>query len=170
MSIKEQSVAPRERVNITYKSSTGDAVSEVELPFRTLVVGDFRGRHGETAIEERAPVSVDKDNFDSVLREQDVAIELQVPDHLSGDAERSLAVQLRVRSMADFSPEGVAAQVPAMKELLELRAALTALKGPMGNVPGFRKKLENMIADPAASARLLAELGLGGSGEDGSGA
>ena len=41
---KEGSVAPQERVNITYKSSVGDAQAEVELPLKMLFVGDYTGR------------------------------------------------------------------------------------------------------------------------------
>ncbi len=35
---KEQSVAPRERVNITYKPATGGAQAEVELPLKILII------------------------------------------------------------------------------------------------------------------------------------
>ncbi len=157
---KEQSVAPKERVNITYKSSTGDVAEDVELPFRTLAIGNFTGRSSEQLIEERTPVAIDKDNFDSVLRENEVKLDLAVPDHLSGRPDSELAVQVAIRSMKDFEPERIAEQVPAMKQLLELRAALTSLKGPMSNVPAFRKRLAASIADPNARAKLLAELQL----------
>jgi type VI secretion system protein ImpB len=157
---KDQSVAPKERVNITYKSATGDVAEDVELPFRTLVLGNFTGRASDELIEERKPVAIDKDNFDDVLRENDVKLELNVADHLSGREGGELPVQISIRSMKDFEPEQLASQVPVMKQLLELRAALTALKGPMSNVPGFRKRLASSIADPGARTKLLAELGL----------
>lgn len=163
---KDQSVAPKERINITYKSATGDVAEDVELPFRTLVVGDFRGRTDEALIEERTPVAIDKDNFDDVLREHGVALDLAVPDHLSGREGSELPVALSIRSIKDFEPEQIAAQVPAMKQLLELRAALTALKGPMSNVPAFRKRLAASIADPDARTKLLAELGLDRAGDE----
>lgn len=167
---KDQSVAPKERINITYKSATGDVAEDVELPFRTLVLGNFTGRADDSLIEERKPVAIDKDSFDDVLREHEVKVDLAVPDHLSGREGNELPVQIDIRSMKDFEPEQIASQVPAMKQLLELRAALTALKGPMSNVPAFRKRLAASIADPDARTKLLAELGLekktdGGSGE-----
>jgi type VI secretion system protein ImpB len=40
-----------------------------------------------------------------------------------------------------------------------LRQALTALKGPLGNVPEFRKKIEAIIKDQAARDRILKEIG-----------
>lgn len=157
---KEQSVAPKERINITYRSATGDVPEDVELPFRTLVVGDFTGRADDRTVEERAPVAIDKDSFDSVLREHEVKLDLQVRDELSGREGEELAVALSIRSMKDFEPEQIAAQIPAMKQLLELRAALTALKGPLSNVPAFRKRLAASVAEPDARGRLLSELGL----------
>ena len=45
-------------------------------------------------------------------------------------------------------------------ELLELRDALQALKGPMSNRPEFRKKIQEIIKDEAAREKLLKELNL----------
>ena len=47
------------------------------------------------------------------------------------------------------------------RQLLQLREALTALKGPLGNVPTFRKKIQTMLGDDDARAKLMTELGLG---------
>lgn len=38
--------------------------------------------------------------------------------------------------------------------------ALAALKGPMGNVPAFRKHLQSLLSDEAARERLASELNL----------
>jgi len=54
---KEGSVAPQERVNITYKSSVGDAQEEVELPLKMLFIGDYTGRADDTPLEERKPIT-----------------------------------------------------------------------------------------------------------------
>jgi len=70
---------------------------------------------------------------------------------------------LKFESLKDFGPEAVANQVPEVKKLLELRSALTALKGPLGNTPEFRKKIQAIISDPAAREKLLGELGQGAS-------
>lgn len=158
MSTKEQSVAPKERVNITYKSATGDAREEVELPLKILAMGDYRGRADARPIEERKPINVDKDNFDEVLREHGVAVDLSVPNQLTGEGE--LGVKLAIRTMRDFEPESIARAVPEMAKLLALREQLTALKGPLGNVPAFRKKLAALLDDESARHSLEAELGL----------
>ena len=50
---KEGSVAPKERVNITYKPATGDAQEEIELPLKLLMMGDFTLKADETPLEDR---------------------------------------------------------------------------------------------------------------------
>jgi type VI secretion system protein ImpB len=157
---KEGSVAPKERVNITYKPSTGDAQEEVELPFKILMLGDFTGRTDSRPVEERAPISVDKDNFAQVMVEQQLAVQTTVADKLSEQEGAELPVKLALRSLADFTPDGIAAQVPELQQLLALRSALIALKGPMGNIPAFRRKIQALLGDDAARAQLIKELGL----------
>ncbi len=156
---KEGSVAPRERVNIVYKPATGDAQEEKELPLKLLVMGDFTGRPDDRPLEDRKPINVDKDNFNDVMRSMDLRADLQVADKLSGKEGGELAVSLKFSSLKDMEPEAIANQVPELKKLLELREALTALKGPLGNLPEFRKKIESLVKDPAAREKLLKELG-----------
>ena len=157
---KEGSVAPKERINIRYKPATGDAQEEVELPLKLLFIGDFTGRPDPRPLEERKPVNLDKDNFNQVLAEHDLALNMSVPDALSGDPGATLDVKLKFRTMQDFGPERIAEQVPELKKLVELRNALGALKGPLGNVPAFKRKIESLLKDEGARAKLMDELGL----------
>jgi type VI secretion system protein ImpB len=157
---KEGSVAPQERVNITYKPATGDAQEEVELPLKMLFLGDYTGRPDARPLEERKPINVDKDNFNSVLGEQNLGLTMSVPDRLSGDPNANLSVNLKFRELNDFGPDAIADQVPELKRLMDLRTALTALKGPLGNVPAFRKKIQALMQDAGSRNKLLAELGL----------
>jgi type VI secretion system protein ImpB len=159
---KDASVAPKERVNITYKSATGDAQEETELPLKVLALGDFTGRQDDTPLEDRKPININKDNFTDVLREHKLGIESAVPDKLSADKGAELAIKLEFKSLKDFEPEGIVAQVPELQKLLELREALTALKGPMSSRRDFRKKLENLLGDEGSRKQLMEELGLTG--------
>jgi type VI secretion system protein ImpB len=156
----DQSVAPKERVNITYKPATGDRQAEVELPLKMLFVGDYTGHADERPLEDRKPVNIDKDNFQQVLAEHNLAVDLTVPNTLTGEKGAELAVKLKFKKLSDFGPDAVAEQIPEIRTLVELRAALTALKGPLGNVPAFRKKIQAVLGDSAARERLLAELGV----------
>lgn len=158
---KDQSVAPKERVNIVYKSQVGDAQEETELPLKILMVGDYTGRADETPLEDRKPINVDKENFNDVLAQQKLAVTASVPNRLTDEKDAQLTVNLEFKKLDDFGPEGIVNQVPELKTLLELRAALTALKGPLGNIPAFRKKIEALLGDDAARAKLMKELGLG---------
>ncbi len=155
------SVAPKERVNITYKSATGDAQEEKELPFRVMVLGDFTQKADDTPLEDRKPVSVNKDNFDAVMKEHGVSLSFSVPNRLSEDEEAGeLPVELKVGGLRDLEPEQVARQVPALAELLEMREALAALKGPLSSVPNFRRKLMTILKDENRFQQVLGELGL----------
>lgn len=157
---KDQTVAPKERVNIVYKSQVGDAQQETELPLKILMVGDYTGRSEDTPLEERKPVNVDGENFNDVLAKQRLSVDVQVADKLSGEKDATLDLHLEFKKLDDFGPEGIVQQVPELKKLLELRTALTALKGPLGNLPAFRKKIQALLGDEAARKQLMKELGL----------
>ena len=47
---KEGSVAPKERINIKYSPSTGDAQEEVELPLKMMMMGDYTLRADDTPL------------------------------------------------------------------------------------------------------------------------
>ena len=157
---KEGSVAPKERVNIVYKPATGDAKEEVELPLKTLVVGDFTLKDDDTPVEDRKTINVDKDNFDDVLKAQDVGLNTTVKSTMSDDPDAQLTLDLDFKSMKDFDPDAIVQKIPELKKLIDLRNALKALKGPLGNVPAFRKKIQEFVEDEGTRARLLKELGI----------
>jgi len=162
---KEGSVAPKERVNIVYKPATGNAQEEVELPLKILMMGDYTLRPDERPLEERKTINVDKDNFNEVMAKQNLELNVTVPDKLGNDGSE-MGVKLKFKKLSDFEPEGIVNQVPELRKLLELRAALNALKGPLGNIPGFRKKIQGLLGDQEGRQRLMKELGIsdGGSG------
>jgi type VI secretion system protein ImpB len=166
MAGREGSVAPKERVNIVYKPAT-NMDEDVELPFKVLVMGDFTGRTDDRQLEDRAPVNIDKDNFNEVLAAQKINIDFNVKDRLSPDAQEGdeIPVHLQLKHIKDFQPEQVVQQVPELKSLLEIREALVAMKGPLGNVKNFSKKLKEVLADDAARERLMKELKIEGGGE-----
>ncbi|MEZ4385213.1 MAG: type VI secretion system contractile sheath small subunit [Nannocystaceae bacterium] len=156
---REQSIAPKERVNITYQSSVEGAQEEVELPLRILMIGDYTGREDERPIEERTPVSIDKQSFDKVLASHELAVTVNVANAVD-DRGGALEATLHFRELADFRPEAIVRQVPELARLLELRQALVALKGPIANRPRFAREVARILADPTARARLGRELAL----------
>jgi type VI secretion system protein ImpB len=158
---KEGSVAPRERVNIVYRPATGDAQEDVELPLKLLIMGDFTGRADDRALEDREPINIDKDNFNEVLKAFDLSVNINVPNRISGKSDdEEMSVSLKFESIKDFRPEAVAKNTPELNRLLELREALGALKGPLSNIPDFRKKIQELVKDESARDKLLKELGV----------
>jgi type VI secretion system protein ImpB len=168
---KDGSVAPKERVNIKYEASTGDAKEEKELPLKMLMVGDYTQAKDDTPVEDRKPVNVDKDNFNDVMKSQSLKLDFSVPNKISDEPKEGeeIPVKLSFEGLKDFGPESVARQVPELRTLLELRESLAALKGPLGNFPAFRKKIQSLVSDTDKAAQLLKELGggpeAGGGGE-----
>ena len=161
---KDSSVAPKERVNIVYKPDTGDQSEEVELPLKMLVVGDFLGREDEKSLDERKAINIDKDNFNDVMEGQGLSLEMSVPNYLSepkeGEEQANLSTKLDFKNMRDFEPDTIVNEVPELKKLLDLRDALSALKGPLGNVPKFRKLIQTLVKDDATRDALTNELQL----------
>ncbi|WP_109079375.1 type VI secretion system contractile sheath small subunit [Aggregatibacter kilianii] len=157
---KEGSVAPKERINIKYVPATEGQIAEVELPLNVLVVGDMKGRTEDTTIEERSMVSIDKNTFSSVMGEMDIKLNINVPNKLSEKEDEELNVNLGISSLSDFSPDNIVNAVPELKKLLELREALTAVKGPLGNVPAFRARLAELLENDESREQLLKELNL----------
>lgn len=154
------SVAPKERINISYVPKTDGEPSEVELPLNMLIVGDTGNTQETASLDERQMVSIDKHSFNSVMSEASISLNFAVPARLKEDAkdEEEMNVSLGIKSLDDFSPDSVARQVPELNKLLELREALTALKGPLGNLPAFRAQLQAMLEDEASREQLLREI------------
>lgn len=156
------SIAPKERVNIRFQPKTGSQTAEVELPLNLLVTGNLTGGTDDIPLDERQPVAINRNNFNAVLDQAGIGRDFTVPSALSETPDARMSVNLKVKSLADLSPDNVAAQVPEMRKMLELREALVALRGPMGNMPAFRAQLQALLADEKSREQLIAELGLAG--------
>jgi type VI secretion system protein ImpB len=154
---RDQTIAPKARINITFKPATGDAKEFVELPLKLMVLGDFLGREDGREIADRVPISVTKTNFDKVMAEQDLRLNLHVANRLSGTEGDEFEVNLAFKSLQDMQPDRVAAQVPAMAEMLELRKKLETARS-YASIRQFRKELEAVIRDKTALTKLLEEF------------
>ena len=116
----------------------------------------------DTPLEEIKPINIDKDNFNDVLKAQKLSLSMSAPNKLDDKADKDsvLAMHLNFETMNDFSPDAIVDKVPELKQMIELRDALKALKGPLGNIPNFRKKVQELVQDEGVRERLMAELGV----------
>ena len=155
--MNKQSESPKERINVTYKPATGDENAEIEIPYKVMVLGEFNPNEEKKPVEQKKAINVNKQNFNDVLKNQNLSVEFVVPNRLSDDGS-DMTIKLKLDGMKDFSPENIVENVAEMKKLMELRQSLIALKGPLGNVPAFRKAIENAISDPLEREKLLFDL------------
>lgn len=156
----KQSESPKERINVTYKPATGDALEDVEIPYKLTILGEFNPNEEKKTVEDRKAVKLDKSNFNDVLKAQNLSLVFDVKNRLVDDESASLNVNLNINGIKDFSPEKIVENLPELKILMELRQSLMALKGPLGNVPAFRKAIENVISNKEDRDKLMAELNL----------
>ena len=164
---KKGSVAPKERINIVYRSKV-EGQEDVELPFKMLIMEDLTLKPKDTEIEEREPVKIDRDTFNEVMSSFDLGMDINVKDRLGNEDDGLLPMHLKFKTLKDFTPDGIANQVPELQALLELRDALAALRSPLGNKGNFRKRIQSILSDDKAREQMLKELGLddgAGSGE-----
>lgn len=152
-----ESKPPKERINISYKAKTGDQVAEVELPLKLMVMSNLKGNAIDVPLEERKTISINKINFNQVMEGMNVSLHFNAKNVLNEETEE-INVKLDFKGMKDFSPDSIAQQVPELKKLMQLREALMALKGPMGNIPDFRKTVLKVLSNEESKQKLLLEI------------
>ena len=160
---KKASKARESRVNIAISDRLKGG-AEPELPFRVLVMGDYTLKDDKRPIEERQPLDINKSNFDSVMQSFNLSLDLSVPDRVAGSGE--MPVNLKFGTLKDFRPESIARQVPQLKNLLELRDAMKALRPVMGD-KAAQKELLKAIKDPAVRDQILAMVAAAEGGGEG---
>lgn len=150
------------RVHITTDVETGDAIEMKELPFVVGVLGDFSGQPLEQLpdVRDRKFVEINPDNFDAVLESMKPRLSLSVENKLQPDKPDGgkLKLDLTFNSLEDFEPQRIAQQVPALKELLDLRTKLGDLKVSFQGNPKFEEQLDEIVRSTEKRAQLAGEI------------
>jgi len=148
------------RVHIEYEVYVGNALEKKALPFVVGVLGDFSGSPTEPLkkLEERKFIQIDRDNFNDVLAKMTPGLNLRVENTLKGDGSE-VAIQLKFKSMDDFSPAAIVQQVEPLRKLLEIRQHLKELQSKADVSPKIEENIEKLLQDPEAIKKLAAELG-----------
>jgi len=147
------------RVHITYEVETEGAMVERELPFVVGVMGDFSGDPTEPlkSLKDRKFIQIDRDNFNDVMASMAPGLKLKVDNKLADDGTQ-MAVDLNFKSMDDFDPARVVAQVPALAALLETREKLRDLMSKADRSQELETLLEQVLRSQDDLKSLSGEL------------
>jgi len=150
------------RVHITYDVETEGAAIVRELPFVMGVMGDFSGDPTAPlqSMADRKFVQIYRDNFNDVMARMNPGLKLKVDNKLSEDGGQ-MAVDLKFNAIEDFEPARVAAQVPALRTLMETRAKLRDLMSKVDRSEELEGLLEQVLKNEDELKSLSSQLGLG---------
>jgi type VI secretion system ImpB/VipA family protein len=153
-------------VQITYDVEDGGASAKRELPLVAGVISDLSGDSVDPVeYAQRQFTEVEPGGVDSLMKRIGPSLAFTVPNEITGEEESELAVSLEFNSIDDFSPLGVATQLPETAKLLEARRRLADLYGKVESNEKLDGILGEILSDDGKQAQLRAELGL----EDGEG-
>jgi type VI secretion system protein ImpB len=151
----------RPRVQITYDVETGGATEQKELPFVVGCLADLSGDPAgpQKPLKDRSFTPVDRDNFNDVLAKAKPRLAFKADNKLT-DEDSQLNVELNFNEFDDFEPARVARQVPALKELLEMRDKLNELLGKMEGNDKLEALLKDVLASTETATQLAGDLGI----------
>ena len=147
------------RVHITYDVETEGAQIVRELPSVVGVMGDFSGAPTTPLkpMADRKFTQIDRDNFNDVMANMAPGLKLKVDNKLADDGTQ-MAVDLNFKSMDDFDPARVVAQVPALAALLETREKLRDLMSKADRSQELETLLEQVLRSQDDLKSLSGEL------------
>ena len=150
----------RPRVQITYDVETNGAMRKIELPFVIGVLADLSGMPKEALkpIKERKFVPIDRDNFNQVMAKMEPRLALRVQNRLT-DESTKLGAELFFKHIDDFEPARVAEQIPALKELLDMRHKLSQLLNKMEGNEKLERLLEQVLNNSEQGKAILDKIG-----------
>jgi len=136
------------RVQLEYDVELYGAEKKVEVPFVMGVMSDLSGASAGDLppVEERKPLEIDVDNFDTRMKSVAPSVQFAVPNKLTG--EGNLAVEMAFEKMDDFSPANVAKNVEPLSQLLETRTQLANLITYMDGKSGAETLIAKLLNDP----------------------
>jgi len=145
------------RVHIEYEVQTYGSVEKVSLPFVMGILADLSGKSEKEkkAMADRDFVNVDMDNFGDFQKGIAPRAAFNVDNTLTGEGK--LSVDLTFNTMDDFTPGGVAKQLPATAKMLEARQELSDLLAYMDGKDKAEDVIKRLLANPELLGTLAAE-------------
>ena len=139
----QQKRVSKNRVSITYDVEDGGQKQTKELPFVIGMIGGYSGdREDREPLHERTFYTVDKDNFDQVLKRVAPKVSMKVDNLIENDGSE-MAVEINFSSMKDFEPDAVVDQVEPLRKLAETREKLMSILAKAEK----SRELENVLKE-----------------------
>jgi type VI secretion system ImpC/EvpB family protein/type VI secretion system ImpB/VipA family protein len=129
------------------------------LPLRLLVIADLvpRDPHNAGASAPAAPIRVDPARFDELFGRLRPRIAIDVPSVLAEG--RPVRVDLAPTSLKSFRPDGLCAEVPLLRSLLDGRLVLDRLRDGSSTVEQARVELERLWSGSSFAREVLGLIG-----------
>ena len=150
------------RVRITYDVETGGAIEKKEIPFIVGIFADLAGELPPTDkpnFKERTMVTIDRDNFDDVLKSSRPQVKLSDIDNVMPDAATpKLSGILEFQVLDDFDPSAIVKRVDALKDLYEARGSIRDLQAKAECDDALNLALNKFLSSdekPDADQKLL---------------
>lgn len=148
------------RVQISYQDPY-DSEAMVELPFVMGVLSDLSGNASSVekeAIEDRSFTDVTKDTLDGYIASVKPGASFMTENKLDTSSSDKVGISLEFNSMDDFEPAKIAAQVPALRKLLEARQQLANLQKYMSAKPKAQEHIKKLLNDPDLLAAMAERI------------
>jgi type VI secretion system protein ImpC len=143
-----------DKTQIHARPEPAGAKKAVQLPFRLLLVSDLDPEATPSDWSGASRIRrVDKHTFDGFLEELSPRLHIDVPDRRSA-APRMLEIDLAFSSLKAFHPAQLAAQVPEVAGLLEIRQLAGHAQAGTIDPASLRSRLEESGVGDAWAARL----------------
>jgi type VI secretion system protein ImpB len=148
------------RVQITYDVEDNGSKKDKHLPFLVGIMADLSG-DGEKnlpPLKDRKFKEIDRDNIDDVMADAAPTLSYTVENTLTGDG--NMRVNLNFSKLDDLSPAAVANQVPALKELLEMRRRLDEALAKLSTNTQLEELFQQVLANQEKTQQLAREIGM----------
>lgn len=156
-----QDEVPKSRLTLRYKTEVNGSPADVVLPLRLMVTGDFSGGTSNDVkddLDVRKHRNMDGTNTDSVMKDMGIKLNVAVPNHVDPENSEDMNVSLTLDSMRALNPDQIAEQIPKLKAMLALKKLLEETMSNVDNRKDFRKLLDQLMSNPEAMAKVLADL------------
>lgn len=134
-----------DRLELTYRTVSGDGGVARELPFAVAVIGDFAADAEFASDASRQFVDIDADSFDRVM----AGIGPELILRLGGPAAPALpeVMRLTFRALDDFRPESLVGRIAALKQLRDGRPTARPAEpaAPAAPEPGGGSFLDQVL-------------------------